>query len=170
MLAQDTDVHSLLEQVIEGVRHQPIFKAVEIERGFSPDLPHIQADPSQLQQVFINLFNNAAEAMKGRGTIALTTRTMDNQWVEIKISDTGCGIPEENLNKLFTPFYTTKVQGKGTGLGLSIVYGIIKIHRGQISVQSEVGLGTTFTVTLPIRLFRGQPSPGSSPEDVSVNP
>jgi signal transduction histidine kinase len=71
--------------------------------------------------------------------------------VEISIADTGCGIPEEYMDKLFTPFFTTKPPGKGTGLGLSIVYGIVKMHRGQIGVQSEVGKGTTFTITLPTR-------------------
>jgi two-component system NtrC family sensor kinase len=90
------------------------------------------------------------------GTIILATRRVNGQWVEIKVSDTGCGISEENLGKLFTPFFTTKALGKGTGLGLSIVYGIIKMHRGQIAVQSQVGHGTTFTVTLPVHLPEGQ--------------
>jgi two-component system NtrC family sensor kinase len=93
----------------------------------------------------------------------MATRPIDTQWVEIKISDTGCGIPEENLSKLFTPFFTTKPQGKGTGLGLSIVYGILKMHRAQISVQSEIGKGSTFTVLLPVRMFPGQLAPDGSP-------
>jgi len=154
VLAQETDVHALLEQVIEGVSRQPIYEGVEIVRQFDPALPIIQADPGQLQQVFINMLNNAAEAIEGGGTITLTTRPVNSQWVEIKVSDTGCGIPEENLGKLFTPFFTTKPPGKGTGLGLSIVYGIVKMHRGQITVQSEVGKGTTFTITLPVRLVQ----------------
>jgi two-component system NtrC family sensor kinase len=164
VLAQETDVPALLEQVIEGVSRQPAFAQVQIVRQFSPDMPVIQADPAQLQQVFINLLNNAAEAMEGGGTITLAARPVDHQWVEIKVSDTGCGIPEENLNKLFMPFFTTKPLGKGTGLGLSIVYGIVKMHRGQITVQSQVGRGTTFTITLPVRLFSegaGGPSAGS---------
>jgi two-component system NtrC family sensor kinase len=154
VLAQETDVHAQLEQIIEAISHQPIFEKVEIKREFSPDLPHIQADPAQLQQAFINLLNNAAEAMDAErgGTITLTTRPVDGQWVEIRVSDTGCGIPETDLGKLFTPFFTTKPPGKGTGLGLSIIYGIIKMHRGQISVQSQVGQGTTFIVTLPVHL------------------
>jgi signal transduction histidine kinase len=94
--------------------------------------------------------------MQEGGTIALATRPVNSQWVEIKVSDTGCGVPEENLGKLFTPFFTTKALGKGTGLGLSIVYGIIKVHRGQIAIQSQVGQGTTFTVTLPVQLPKGQ--------------
>lgn len=166
VLAQETDVHALLEQVAEGVRHQPVFERVEIVRQFSPDLPTIQADPAQLQQVFVNLLNNAAEAMEGGGTITLATRPVNGQWVEIKVSDTGRGISEENLGKLFAPFFTTKALGKGTGLGLSIVYGIIKMHRGQIAVQSQVGQGTTFTVTLPVRLPKGQLAPISAPAGV----
>jgi two-component system NtrC family sensor kinase len=152
VLAQETDVHVLLEQVIEEVCHQPRFEGVELVRQFSPDLPAIQADPAQLQQVFINLLNNGAEAIGEGGTITLTTRPVNGHWVEIRVSDTGCGIPAENLGKLFTPFFTTKPPGKGTGLGLSIVYGIVKMHRGQITVQSQLGEGTTFTVMLPIRL------------------
>ena len=101
-------------------------------------------------QVSINLLNNAAEAMPQGGTITIHTRLANAQAVEIAISDTGCGIPEENLEKLFTPFFTTKPGGKGTGLGLSIVYGIIKMHRGQIAVTSQMGRGTTFTISLPL--------------------
>jgi two-component system NtrC family sensor kinase len=84
------------------------------------------------------------------GTITLTTRLEDGRGVQIEITDTGRGIPEENLSKLFTPFFTTKPVGKGTGLGLSIAYGVIKMHRGQIGVKSRVGQGTTFQITLPL--------------------
>jgi two-component system NtrC family sensor kinase len=166
VLAQETDVHALLEQVVEGVSRQPTFAGVEIVRQFGPHLPTIQADPGQLQQVFINLLNNAAEAMKGGGLITLATRAVNSQWVEIKVSDTGCGIPEENLGKLFTPFFTTKPPGQGTGLGLSIVYGIVKMHRGQITVQSQVGKGTTFTITLPVRLVQDETRPRANQGEV----
>jgi len=157
---QDTDLHVLLDDVIECVKHQPAFEKVTIIRAYNHELPYIQADPDQLQQVFINLMNNAAEAMEKGGAITLSTRPVDDQWVEIKVADTGNGIPEENLGRLFTPFFTTKPPGKGTGLGLSIVYGIIKMHRGQITVDSKIGKGTTFTVTLPTRLPQGQLTPG----------
>jgi two-component system NtrC family sensor kinase len=155
ILAEETEVHHLLRQVIRGVQLQPLFEKVEIVQRFDPELPSIQADSAQLQQIFVNLLNNAAEAMAGGGTILIETRQSDEHWVEIKISDTGCGIPEENLGRLFTPFFTTKAHGKGTGLGLSIVYGIIKMHRGQIAVKSELDKGTTFTITLPVRLPQG---------------
>ncbi|MCB9419523.1 MAG: cache domain-containing protein [Ardenticatenaceae bacterium] len=151
VLAQETAVSDLLNQAVETVRRQPAFEQVNIVCEFSPDLPTIHADPAQLQQVFINLLQNGAEAVAGQGTVALTARLADSQHVEIKVADNGCGIPPEHLGKLFTPFFTTKALGKGTGLGLSIVYGIIKMHRGQISVQSQVGKGTTFTITLPVK-------------------
>jgi two-component system NtrC family sensor kinase len=166
VLAQDTDVNALLEHVIETISQQPAFEEVKIVRHFSPDLPHIQADPAQLQQVFINLLNNAAEAMEDGGCLTLSTQPYNGQWVEIQISDTGCGIQEGNLGKLFTPFFTTKPPGKGTGLGLSIVYGIIKMHRGQITVQSQVGQGTTVTVTLPVRLPESRLEHAGSPSEI----
>ncbi len=152
VLAQETDLHALIRQVVAALKVQPVFNQVEILMEFTDSLPSIQADPDQLQQVFINLMNNAAEAMQGQGTITLKTALVDQLWVEIKVTDTGPGISKENMGKLFTPFFTTKEVGKGTGLGLSIVYGIIKLHRGQIAVQSEVGQGTTFMITLPLRL------------------
>jgi two-component system NtrC family sensor kinase len=157
VLAQECEVREILEQAIGSVSNQESFGQVNIVRRFASDLPLIQADPSQLLQVFVNLLNNAAEAMPQGGALTLETRKIPEQAVEIVIADTGCGIPEENLGKLFTPFFTTKPVGKGTGLGLSIVYGIIKMHRGQIGVKSEPGRGTTFTVTLPVTLARPEP-------------
>ncbi len=152
VLAQQTDVHLLMDQTIKGFEQQPTFNDIEVIRKYSLDLPIIQADPDQLQQVFINLITNAAEAMEGGGTLIISTRTIDHKSIEIKFTDTGSGIPRDDLHKIFTPFYTTKVLGKGTGLGLSIVYGIIKMHRGQIAVQSKIWEGTTFTITLPVHL------------------
>jgi signal transduction histidine kinase len=108
-------------------------------------------DPSQVERVFINLILNAAEAMDGSGHLALTTRSNANRdFIEIVFSDTGQGIRENDLNKIFDPFFTTKDVGHGTGLGLAISYGIIKGHKGTITVESEVGKGTTFTVGLPV--------------------
>lgn len=150
MLTQQSNMHDILEQAIHSVSSQASFTKVEIIRCFVPDLPLIQADPAQLVQVFVNLLNNAADAMSEGGTITITTRYSKDRGVEIDIADTGRGIEKKNLEKLFTPFFTTKPFGKGTGLGLSIVYGIIKMHRGQIQLSSQVGKGTTFTVTLPI--------------------
>ncbi len=152
VLAQETDVHALLEQVLNIMAREPTLANIKIVRHYAPNLPTIQADPAQLQQVFTNLIRNGVEAMPEGGTLTVTTRPLESQQIEIQISDTGKGIPPENLGKLFTPFFTTKPIGKGTGLGLSIAYGIIKMHQGQISVQSPGGKGTTFTIVLPVRL------------------
>lgn len=158
MLTQTTDVNALLEDTVEDIATQPVFEQVEITRHLDPALSSIQADAAQLREVFINIMTNAAEAMEGDGSLTITTEAAADDMIKIAFQDTGCGIPEENLSKIFTPFFTTKPIGKGTGLGLAIVYGIIKMHRGQIYVDSEVGVGTTFTVTLPVR------SPTRSPE------
>ena len=131
------------------VGKQEIFQGAEIITELDPNLGTIKADPLQLHQVFLNLMNNAAEAMPGGGTLTLGTEQGPMPgFVTIKIQDTGVGIPKENMKKIFTPFFTTKPIGKGTGLGLAIIYGIVKMHRGQINVQSQVGEGTTFTITL----------------------
>ena len=153
VLAQDTDLNSLLVELAEVASKQDLYDQVEIKTDLDPDLGTIQADPLQLHQVFINLMNNAAEAMPDGGVLTLKTRQGPTpDWVTVEVTDTGVGIPEENLNKMFTPFFTTKPIGKGTGLGLAIIYGIVKMHRGQISFKSQVGEGTTFTLQLRQRL------------------
>jgi two-component system NtrC family sensor kinase len=96
--------------------------------------------------------SNAVEAMPQGGKLTIRTHPGPSGMVSVVVDDTGVGIPPENLAKLFTPFFTTKPIGKGTGLGLAIIYGIIKMHRGQINVQSKVGSGTSFTIQLPIHL------------------
>ena len=156
VLAQNTDLHVLLDYVITNTSRQSAFKYITVVRDYVDAPLVIQADPAQIQQVFINLLNNAAEAIEGDGKITISTRQVDTEFVEIKVTDTGFGIPEESMGKIYTPFFTTKEVGKGTGLGLAIVYGIIKMHRGQISLQSQVGVGTTFSILLPMK----QPSPG----------
>ena len=155
VLAQATDVNRLCQETIAEVERLPLFAKVRFVTRLESSAPVIQADPAQLRQVLLNLLNNAAEAMPDGGTITVSTRDVNagGAGVEIAIEDTGCGISDENLPKLFTPFFTTKPIGRGTGLGLAISYGIIKMHRGAIDVQSKVGVGTTFTIRLP----RSQP-------------
>jgi two-component system NtrC family sensor kinase len=152
VLAQETDLNDLVAQVVAESQEQPLFAGVEMVIHADPALPAIQADAPQLRQVLFNLMSNAAEAMPGGGRLTISTRPVGDDRVAVSVQDSGEGIPEENLNRLFTPFFTTKPIGKGTGLGLAIVYGIVKMHRGQIDVQSQVGQGTTFTVTLPLTL------------------
>jgi signal transduction histidine kinase len=112
-------------------------------------LPKVRCLPTQLNQVFLNLLINAAQAIPEKGDITLRTGCQNGQ-VFVAISDTGVGIPPENINRIFDPFFTTKPIGKGTGLGLSMAYGIVKKHHGRIDVASEVGKGCTFTIWLPI--------------------
>ncbi len=151
VVAKIMNLHDLLDEALKRMVKQPKFEGISIEKKYAPDLPFIMADPDQLRQVFIILLDNAADAIKASGRITLSTRPVNEHWIEIRIGDTGCGIAEEDLSKVFTPFFTTKPLGQGTGLGLSIAYGIIKMHRGQISLQSKVGDGTTVTITLPLR-------------------
>ena len=116
----------------------------------------IECNPGQINQVFLNLLSNAAQAIKGEGSITIATEE-DEKNLYVKISDTGSGIPPDVVSKIFDPFFTTKDVGKGTGLGLSISYSIIKNHQGKIEVESQVGKGTTFTLTLPF-LEKNDPS------------
>ena len=126
---------------------------IKVEVEHLEGSPKIELDRDQIIQVFVNLVGNAFDAMPGGGTLRITSRA-DNETLTVEVRDTGTGIPKENLNKLFEPFFTTKLMGKGTGLGLPVVYGIVKLHRGEIGVESnpdpQAGpTGTTFRVKLP---------------------
>jgi signal transduction histidine kinase len=126
-------------------------ESIEIILDLDQNLPTIQTDQAQLQQVLVNLIENSEDAMPWGGKLFIRTRNGPAGMITIEVEDTGKGIPPENLTKLFTPFFTTKPIGVGTGLGLAIIYGIIKLHRGQINVRSELDKGTTFTIHLPIK-------------------
>ncbi len=143
------DINQVIEQVLAMVGHQAQLQNIEVVKEFSPSLPKVMADFDQLQQVFINLTLNAIQAMPDGGKLTLRSSAVDGE-VRIDVQDTGCGIPKENLNKLFTPFFTTKEKGKGVGLGLAVAHGIIERHKGRTKVQSEVGKGTTFSIYLGV--------------------
>lgn len=146
--ADPVDVAAVLEGMIGIVEKHSVFDGVRIELDVSPNLPPVDGDADQLTQAFVNLAINAAEAMPNGGTLSITARPHDSDRVNIVFRDEGVGIPEEYRNRLFTPFFTTKSSGKGTGLGLPIVYGVVKMHSGDINVESEVGKGSTFTISL----------------------
>ncbi|MBE9523838.1 MAG: cache domain-containing protein [Chloroflexi bacterium] len=150
--AQDLNLNALIQTIIKIEGKHDIYEDINFQTELAPDLPEIQADPDQLQAVFINLLSNAAEAMPKGGEITIRTRGGPSGMVTIEVEDNGEGIAPNILSKIYTPFFTTKIIGKGTGLGLAITYGIIKMHRGQINVQSQVGEGTIFTIQLPVRL------------------
>jgi two-component system NtrC family sensor kinase len=144
-------VNQVAEDALFLLRHHDRFKRIKLDRRLAEDLPPVEANAEQLMQVFLDLMLNAIDAMDGRGTLTIASRVSparaDEVWVEI--SDTGMGIPREDVAKIFEPFFTTKAPGQGTGLGLSIAYSIVQHHGGRIVVDSQLGSGSTFRVVLP---------------------
>lgn len=145
---QEADITQGIESTLRILSNELKYKA-EVVRHYAPDLPHIYCQPMQLNQVFMNLLVNAAQAIETFGKIEVSVREVDNA-LEIKVQDSGSGIAPEHLKRIFEPFFTTKPVGKGTGLGLSLSYSIIHRHQGQIKVTSEIGKGTCFTLHLPL--------------------
>ena len=145
---QIVDIHAGLESTLNVVAHDLKYKA-ELVRDYAKT-PPIECLPFQLNQVFLNLLINAVHAIPEQGVITITTRSDENE-LTISVRDTGTGIAPDVVNRIFDPFFTTKPIGQGTGLGLSVSYGIIQRHGGRIDVVSAVGVGTTFTVHLPLR-------------------
>jgi two-component system NtrC family sensor kinase len=142
-------VNEIIERALQLLERQASFRNIKIERDMDPSLPSIRLDKNKIQQVFSNLTLNACEAMPNGGTLRITSRmSRDGTAIEIIFTDTGVGIPRENIPKLFDPFFTTK--SFGTGLGLAVSYGIVRQRGGTIDVRSEVGRGATFTVRLPL--------------------
>jgi two-component system NtrC family sensor kinase len=147
---KEVQVNELVQEMASLCEQRARFSNVRMGLNLDPNLPPVCASPSEMQQVFLNLINNALDAMeKSGGEINITTR-VDGDRVVVDVADTGPGIPQANLGRIFDPFFTTKPVGKGTGLGLSICYGIIQKMGGEISVQSAVGVGTVFHIRLPI--------------------
>jgi signal transduction histidine kinase len=144
-----TNINCPINEIIETLSAQGLFNGIEVSLNFTENLPEILADPIKLEQVVLNILLNAIHSITPPGRIEVSTKTAGDS-IEIHISDTGCGIPEEYFGKIFDPFYTTKDSSKGTGLGLAVSYGIIKKHGGDIEVKSTVGKGTTFVVRLPV--------------------
>ncbi len=147
------DINLALSRTLFLLENQSLFHNIEIIKELDQSLPHVPSDIQQLNHVFMNIILNAAEAMEGKGTLKVKTSWAgpEKDSVVIEISDTGPGIPEKDLPHIFEPFFTTKEEGKGTGLGLSLAYGIIEHHKGTITVHSQVGKGTSFFITLPLR-------------------
>ena len=150
---EEADVNDILKQTLSLLRNQALFQNIKITTMFSPSLPKPMMDTGQIQQVFTNIILNAAEAIDGQGEVTVVTRRADDsEFIEIEFTDTGCGIPQENLEKIFDPFFTTKEVGRGTGLGLAVSFGIIAKHQGTIEVESNPGKGTTFILRLPLKV------------------
>jgi len=150
-------VNNLLRGCISLVEKQAAFHNIKVAMDLDDQLPMVILDPSQIERVFLNLVINAADAMDGNGQLTLSTRLNPaKSCIEISVQDNGHGISEENIEKIFDPFFTTKETGHGVGLGLAISYGIIKDHNGNISVESETGKGTTFTVSFPLAKVKNE--------------
>ncbi len=149
----NVDMNILIENTLSMVRNQAKFYNIAFDVQLDRTIPEVNVDPNQIQQVFLNLLINSADAMEEKGRIAISSRMADddgNKFVELEFTDTGPGIPEDIRSRVFEPFFTTKPTGKGTGLGLAVSYGIIKKHDGQIFVKSEQGKGASFFIRLPI--------------------
>jgi two-component system NtrC family sensor kinase len=145
-------IAQVIRDTLKLVRNQLALSGVEVVEDMPGDLPLLYGDPKSLQQIFLNLFINAIQAMKDGGTLTIGVKpTHDHHGLEVEVSDTGVGIDPEDLPHVFEPFFTTKDVGRGTGLGLSVTYGIVQKHGGHIEVHSRKGKGATFTVTLPVQ-------------------
>ncbi len=146
---KQANINKVLQATLSLLEKQALFQNIKINKDLDSNLPLLKIDTSQIEQVFMNIIMNAAEAMKGQGALSISTHSA-NEIIEIKFMDTGCGIKPEDMKRLFEPFFTTKETGHGTGLGLAISYGIIEKHNGRIDVKSQAGKGTAFTIKLPV--------------------
>ena len=142
------DINAVIGDVLSLLEPQLMAGKVKVRRELCPSPALVAGIEHKLQQVFLNLFLNARDAMPKGGWLSVETRVEDGQ-VLAEVGDTGLGIPSEHLSRIYDPFFTTKMIGKGTGLGLSITYGIVREHEGTLTCQSAVGQGTRFTVSLP---------------------
>jgi two-component system NtrC family sensor kinase len=149
--AELSRIDQVVERSVALLENQALFHDIEIVKRLQPDLPAVRVDQSQMQQVFVNILMNAAEAMDGKGVLTISASAgRGAKHIEVSFADTGHGIPQEALGRLFEPFFTTKDVGRGTGLGLSISHGIVAKHGGTLTVESRLGEGATFTVRLPV--------------------
>jgi two-component system NtrC family sensor kinase len=154
-MIESIDLNRFVAEVVDLMERETKTSGIRLLTDLDPDLPTIQSDSSQLQQVFLNLITNAVDAHEGKpyGSIRISTRyDADTQGIFLSIADTGTGIDPKHMDRIFDPFFTTKPVGKGTGLGLSICYSIIRQLKGNITVKSEPGEGTEFIIFLPLTL------------------
>ena len=145
------DIHESIDDMILLTQKRFSMRDIRLIKDYAADMPNIEVVPDQIKQVFLNILQNAEEAIpEGGGEITISTSAKNGN-AQIQIKDTGAGIPTQVMKNIFDPFFTTKPSVKGTGLGLSVTYGIIKKHKGEILVDSLPGRGTTFTILLPVK-------------------
>jgi two-component system, NtrC family, sensor kinase len=148
---EDVDLTRLSEMTIKFFENEALHRDIRIVKEFQPDLPHFYSDSSQIQQVILNIIDNAIDAIGKGGTITVrTSYDAGRKEVSMSLQDDGIGIPKEQLDKIFDPFFTTKKVGEGTGLGLAISFSIMKKLGGRIEAKSEVGQGSIFTLIFPL--------------------
>ncbi len=150
------NIADIISSATRLLSHQQHEEKVEFQIDTSAELPLISGDAGQLQQAVIALASNAIDAMPDGGVLRIVSKRNGSN-VLIEVGDTGVGIPQANITKIFDPFFTTKEIGKGTGLGLAVCYGILTEHGGRLDVQSTLGVGTTFTISLPAINTDGEP-------------
>lgn len=146
---KEVDVNDTIREAAEIVNTQGLLKNIDLKLELSTELSPVEVDPNQLSQVFINLILNARDSIVQDGTIIISSSKTPNEWIEVVVKDNGAGIPKEIIDKIFDPFFTTKEPGKGTGLGLSVSQRIVHFFGGEISVESETGMGSVFKITFP---------------------
>jgi signal transduction histidine kinase len=149
---QMLDVVEVIQEVLGFLGKEAEYRSITITVDAAPGIPNIESDRGRLQEIFLNLINNALAAMNDGGRLTATIRMPDAEVIAVKVADTGCGIPEADLKRIFEPFFSTKTGRGGTGLGLSITYGLVQELGGDISVKSDLGKGTEFTVRLPVKM------------------
>ena len=148
---ENVNLNSILLETVKFMENEAMFRNISIVNELDTQLPFITIDPIQAQQVFLNILDNAIDAIGQNGTITLTSgKKKEGQEIFIAIGDTGEGMDKEKLQHIFDPFYTTKEVGEGTGLGLAIVFGLLEKMNGRIFAESEPEKGTTFTITFPL--------------------
>jgi two-component system NtrC family sensor kinase len=145
---REININKLIEDILLILEKQLWEANIKVKSNLSPEIPYIIASPNQIRQVILNIIANAKDAMPKGGVLTVETNS-ERDHIIITINDTGIGIPEEIKDKIFDAFFTTKHEVKGVGLGLSVCYGIIKEHKGDIRVKSEINKGSTFSIILP---------------------
>jgi signal transduction histidine kinase len=147
---RENDIHEILDKTLTILRHRAGLDEIKIHTDYAAELPLLSGDFKRLQQAFVNILWNAIEAMPEGGTLTVSSNfDRKSDRIVIQVSDTGVGIPEDDVEKIFEPFYTSKADGKGVGLGLSVAYGIIRQHQGEIHIRSKEGEGTRFFIQFP---------------------
>lgn len=147
---RENDIHEILDKTLTILRHRAGLDEIKIQTDYAAELPLLSGDFKRLQQAFVNILWNAIEAMPEGGTLTVSTNfDRESDRIVIQVSDTGVGIPEDDVEKIFEPFFTSKADGKGVGLGLSVAYGIIRQHQGEIHIRSKEGEGTRFFIQFP---------------------